>query len=199
MPMTAAMDSVDLAVLVFAGAFLLFLLWVILIYNKLVRLRNRADAVWADIDVQLERRHDLVGNLVEVVKGYATHERTTFEEVAEARARAAAAESQEDRAGAENALSGALGRLLVTAEAYPDLEAEERFQDLQEELVRLEDTIVMARQAYNLTVQAYNNNVQTVPTNIAAWLTGFRSRAFLSTLASEMDVPKVGFSVITAA
>jgi LemA protein len=195
MPMRGAMDSVDLAVLLFTGAFLAFLLWVVVTYNRLVRLRNRADAVWADIGVQLKRRHDLVGNLVEVVKGYATHERTTFEEVTEARSRANAARSQEDRALAENALSGALGRLLVTAEAYPDLEAEERFQDLQEELVRLEDTIVMARQAYNLTVQAYNNNVQTVPTNIAAWLTGFRSRAFLATLASEADVPKVEFAL----
>ena len=192
------MDSVDLAVLLFAGAFLVFLLWVIVTYNKLVRLRNRADAVWADIEVQLKRRHDLVGNLVEVVKGYAAHERTTFEEVTEARSRAEAAQSQDERADAENALSGALGRLLVTAEAYPDLEAEERFQDLQEELVRLEDTIVMARQAYNLTVQAYNNNVQTVPTNIVAWLTGFRARAFLSTLASEMDVPKVEFELPAA-
>jgi LemA protein len=197
--MTGAMDSVDLAVLLFAGAFLAFLLWAIVTYNKLVRLRNRADAVWADIEVQLKRRHDLVGNLVEVVKAYATHERTTFEEVTHARSRADAAESQEDRALAENALSGALGRLLATAEAYPDLKAEERFQDLQEELVRLEDTIVMARQAYNLTVQAYNNNVQTVPTNIVAWFASFKPRAFLSTLASEMDVPAVEFSVSSAA
>jgi LemA protein len=199
MPMTAEMDPVDLAVLLFAGSFLAFLLWVIVTYNKLVRLRNRADAVWADIEVQLKRRHDLVGNLVEVVKAYATHERMTFEEVTEARSRADAAESQEDRALAENALSGALGRLLATAEAYPDLKAEERFQDLQEELVRLEDTIVMARQAYNLTVQAYNNNVQTVPTNIVAWFASFKPRAFLSTLASEMDVPAVEFSVSSAA
>ena len=197
--MIGPMDSVDLAVLLFAAAFLACLLWVIVTYNKLVRLRNRADAVWADIDVQLKRRHDLVGNLVEVVKGYATHERTTFEEVTEARARVAAAESQEDRAGAENALSGALGRLLVTAEAYPELEAEGRFQDLQEELVRLEDTIVMARQAYNLTVQAYNNNVQTVPTCIVAWFVSFKPRAFLSTLASEIDVPTVEFPVRSAA
>jgi len=133
------------------------------------------------------------------LKAYATHERMTFEEVTEARSRADAAESQEDRALAENALSGALGRLLATAEAYPDLKAEERFQDLQEELVRLEDTIVMARQAYNLTVQAYNNNVQTVPTNIVAWFASFKPRAFLSTLASEMDVPAVEFSVSSAA
>ena len=197
--MAGAMDSVDLAVLLFAGAFLAFLLWAIVTYNKLVRLRNRADGVWADIEVQLKRRHDLVGNLVEVVKAYATHERMTFEEVTEARSRADAAESQEDRALAENVLSGALGRLLATAEAYPDLKAEERFQDLQEELVRLEDTIVMARQAYNLTVQAYNNNVQTVPTNIVAWFASFKPRAFLSTLASEMDVPAVEFSVSSAA
>src|SRR5215471_15156439 len=193
------MDSVDLAVLLFAAAFLATLFWVFVTYNKLVRLRNRADAVWADIDVQLKRRHDLVGNLVEVVKGYAMHERTTFEEVTEARARAAAAESQEDLAGAENALSGALSRLLVTAEAYPELEAEGRFQDLQEELVQLEDTIVIVRQAYNLTVQAYNNSVQTVPTCIVAWFVSFKPRAFLSTLASEIDVPTVEFPVRSAA
>jgi LemA protein len=185
------MDSADLAVLLFVGAVVAFGLWAFATYNRLVRLRNRADAVWADIDVQLKRRHDLVANLVEVVEGYATHERTTFEDVTEARAEAVAAQSPEDRTRAENALSGALGRLIATAEAYPDLKAEDRFQDLHRELVRLEDTIALARQAYNLTVQAYNNSVQTVPTNIVAWLTSFAPRDFLSAPAAETDVPQV--------
>jgi LemA protein len=193
------MDSADIGVLLFVGAVVAFCLWVVVTYNKLVRLRNRADAVWADIEVQLKRRHDLVGNLVEVVEGYASHERTTFDEVTMARANAAAAESPEDKTHAENALSGALARLMATAEAYPELKAEERFQALHEELVRLEDTIAMARQAYNLTVQAYNNNVQTVPTNIVAWLMSFAPREFLSAPASETDVPKVELGVGSAA
>lgn len=185
------MDSADLVVLGIVGAGVLFLLWCAVTYNKLVRLRNRADALWADIDVQLKRRHDLVGNLVEVVKAYATHEQTTFEDVTEARAEAVSAETPDDRTRAENVLSGALGRLMATAEAYPDLKAEERFQGLHEELIRLEDTIAMARQAYNLTVQAYNNRVQTVPTNIVAWLLSFAPREFLSAPASETTVPAV--------
>jgi LemA protein len=189
------MDSADVAVLVFAGAVVALMLWTVVTYNKLVRLRNRVDAVWADIDVQLKRRHDLVGNLVEVVQAYAAHERTTFDEVTEARSAVAAAESPEDRTRAENALSGALGRLMATAEAYPDLKAEERFQDLHQQLVRLEDTIALARQAYNLTVQAYNNNVQTVPTNMVAWLTSFSPREFLSAPTAETSVPQVHIGV----
>ena len=189
------MDSIDLAVWVFLGVLAFLVLWAVVTYNKLVRLRNRVDAVWADIDVQLKRRHDLVPNLVEVVEGYATHERETFEEVTEARSQAVAAESPEDQAHAENALSGALVRLLATAEAYPDLEAEERFQDLHEALVRLENAIALTRQAFNLSVQAYNNSVQTVPTNIVAWLASFPPRAFLSAPASETDVPEVDFDL----
>jgi LemA protein len=189
------MDSLDLAVWVFLGVLAFLVLWAVVTYNKLVRLRNRVDAVWADIDVQLKRRHDLVPNLVEVVEGYATHERETFEEVTEARSQAVAAESPEDQAHAENALSGALVRLLATAEAYPDLEAEERFQDLHEALVRLENAIALTRQAFNLSVQAYNNSVQTVPTNIVAWLASFPPRAFLSAPASETDVPDVDFDL----
>ena len=144
--------------------------------------------------VQLKRRHDLVANLVELVKGYASHERTTFDEVTEARSDAAAASTPEDKTRAENVLSGALGRLLVTAEAYPDLKAEDRFQDLHQELVRLEDTIAMARQAYNLTVQAYNNGVQTMPGAIVAWLMSFEPRDYLSAPASETAVPTVQLS-----
>jgi LemA protein len=192
------MDRVDLAVWLFLAALGALVFWTVVTYNKLVRLRNRADAVWADIEVQLKRRHDLVPNLVEVVEGYATHERGTFEEVTEARSHAVAAESPDDQTRAENALSGALARLFATAEAYPDLEAEERFQELQQELVRLEDTIALARQAYNLSVQAYNNTVQTVPTNFVAWLTSFPARDFLAAPASERDVPQVELNLPSA-
>jgi LemA protein len=192
------MDAVDLAVWLFLGALAALVLWSISTYNRLVRLRNRADAVWADIEVQLKRRHDLVSNLVEVVEGYAAHERETFEEVTEARSDAVAAESPDEQARAENALSGALARLFARAEAYPELEAEERFRDLQDELVRLEDTIALARQAYNLAVQAYNNNVQTVPTNIVAWIASFPSRDFLAAPVSERDVPKIELDLRSA-
>jgi len=185
------MDPADLVVLAIVAGLVLFLLWAAVTYNKLVRLRNRADALWADIDVQLKKRHDLVGNLVEVVRGYATHERTTFDEVTEARAAATSAETPDDKTRAENALSGALGRLMATAEAYPDLKAEDRFQGLHEELIQLENAIAYARQAYNLTVQAYNNAVQTVPTSIVAWLMSFAPRDFLAAPAGETDVPSV--------
>jgi LemA protein len=193
------MDSLDLAVWVFLGALGAAVVWAIVTYNKLVRLRNRVDAVWSDIDVQLKKRHDLVPNLVEVVEAYATHERATFDEVTQARSQAVAAESAEDQAQAENMLSGALVHLIATAEAYPDLEAEERFQDLHEDLRRLEDTIALARQAYNLSVQAFNNAVQTVPTNIVAWIASFTAREFLSAPASDTDVPQVRLDLPAAA
>jgi LemA protein len=193
------MDSVDLAVWLTLGALGAVVLWAIGTYNKLIRLRNRVDAVWSDIDVQLKKRHDLVPNLVEVVEAYATHERATFDEVTQARSEAVAAESAEDQAQAENMLSGALVHLMATAEAYPDLEAEERFQDLHEDLRRLEDTIALARQAYNLSVQAFNNAVQTVPTNIVAWIASFTPREFLSAPASDTDVPRVQLDLPAAA
>jgi LemA protein len=193
------MDSLDLAVWVFLGALAAAVVWAIVTYNKLVRLRNRVDAVWADIDVQLKKRHDLVPNLVEVVEAYATHERATFDEVTQARSKAVAAESPEDQAQAENMLSGALAHLIATAEAYPDLEAEERFQDLHEDLRRLEDTIALARHAYNLAVQAFNNNVQTVPTNIVAWIASFTPREFLFAAASDTAVPEVQLDLPAAA
>jgi LemA protein len=189
------MDSLDLAVWVFLGALAAAFLWAVVTYNKLVRLRNRVDAVWADIEVQLKRRHDLVPNLVETVEAYAVHERGTLEEVTVARRQAVDAGSTEDRTKAENLLTGALGRLLATAEDYPELEAEERFQDLHSDLRRLEDVIAIARQAYNLSVQAYNNAVQTVPTNFVAWIASFPPREFLSAPASEQEVPKADFDL----
>jgi LemA protein len=192
------MDSLDLGVWTSLGALGAVVLWAIIKYNKLVRLRNRVDAVWSDIDVQLKKRHDLVPNLVEVVEAYATHERGTLDEVTEARAGAVRAESAEEQASAENVLSGALARLFANVEAYPELEAEERFQDLHADLVRLEDVIALTRQAYNLSVQAYNNAVQTVPTNLVAWIASFAPREFLSAPASERDVPEVELDLRSA-
>jgi LemA protein len=192
------MDSLDLAVWVVLGLLAALVLWSIATYNKLVRLRNRVDAVWSDIDVQLKKRHDLVPNLVEVVEAYAVHERGTLDDVTEARAGAVRAQTAEDQASAENVLSGALARLFATVEDYPELEAEERFRDLQQELIRLENAIALTRQAYNLSVQAYNNTVQTVPTNFVAWIVSFPPREFLSAPVSETDVPQVEFELPAA-
>lgn len=193
------MDSLDLAVWVFLGLLAALVLWAVVTYNKLVRLRNRVEAVWSDIDVQLKRRHDLVPNLVEVVDAYAKHERGTLDEVTEARASAVRAAGAAEQASAENALSGALARLFANVEDYPELEAEDRFQELHADLVRLEDVIALARHAYNLSVQAYNNSVQTVPTNVIAWIVSFPPREFLSAPASETDVPDVEFDLPQAA
>lgn len=189
------MDPVDLAVWVALGLLCVLFLWGISTYNKLIRLRNRVDAVWADIDVQLKKRHDLIPNLVEVVEAYATHERGTLDEVAAARSSVAAAQSQAERTTAENALSSALVRLFATAEDYPELEAEERFRDLHDDLRRVEDVIAMSRQAYNLAVLAYTNTTQTVPTNLVAWLGSFEPREFLSAPAAETEVPRVDLDV----
>ncbi|HET9324406.1 MAG TPA: LemA family protein [Gaiellaceae bacterium] len=185
------MDPVDVAVWVALSLLCVLFLWGIATYNKLIRLRNRVDAVWADIDVQLKRRHDLVPNLVEVVEGYATHERGTLDEVTRARTTVEAASSPAERASAENELSDALVRLFATAEDYPELQAEERFQELHEDLRRLEDVIAMSRQAYNLAVLAYNNTAQTVPTNLVAWMGSFERREFLSAPAGDAEVPQV--------
>lgn len=189
------MDPVDLAVWVALGLLCVLFLWGISTYNKLIRLRNRVDAVWADIDAQLKKRHDLIPNLVEVVEAYATHERGTLDEVAAARSSVAAAQSQAERTTAENALSNALVRLFATAEDYPELEAEERFRDLHDDLRRVEDVIAMSRQAYNLAVLAYTNTTQTVPTNLVAWLGSFEPREFLSAPAAETEVPRVDLDV----
>ena len=175
----------------FLAALVAFALWLAVNYNKLVRLRNRADALWADIDVQLKRRHDLIPNLVEVVSGYATHERGTLDEVTLARNRAVAATSPDQQAEAENVLTGALSRLFANVERYPDLKAEGDFQRLETQLADLENVIAMSRQAYNLTVQAYNNTVDTLPNAYVAWLTSFEDRPYLTAAESDRTVPEV--------
>jgi LemA protein len=166
-------------------------IWLGSVYNRLVRLRNRADALWADIDVQLKRRHDLIPNLVAVVSAYATHERGTLDEVTMARNQAIAASNPGEQTQAENVLTGALGRLFANVENYPELKAVAEFQQLHDELAELEKVIAMSRQAYNLTVQAYNNVVDTVPTAFVAWFTSFENRPYLTAAESDRAVPDV--------
>ncbi|MDG4797152.1 LemA family protein [Micromonospora sp. WMMD1082] len=165
-------------------------------YNRLVRQRNQVRASWAQIDVQLKRRHDLVPNLVETVKGYAVHERGTLEAVVAARSGAIAAAGTADvadRAGAENALTRALGRLFALSEAYPDLKASENFAVLQGELARTEDRIAYARQFYNSAVQTFNTTVESIPTNLVAGLGGFRTVDFFGALDGERAAVQVRF------
>jgi LemA protein len=146
---------------------------VIGLYNRLVRLRNRAENAWAQVDVQLRRRYDLIPNLVEAVKGYAAHERQTFEEVTKARTAAQQAQGVQEQAQAENMLTQAIGRLFAVAEAYPELRATENFQQLQAQLADTEQKIAIARQVYNDAVLTYDNALETVPTNIVGGVFNF--------------------------
>jgi LemA protein len=170
-------------------------IWWAKAYNRLIRLQNRAEATWAEVDVELKRRHDLVPNLVHVVSGYAMHERATLDEVTQARNQALAARQQADQAKAENLLTASLGRLFADAENYPQLKAEPAFQELQEQLAEIERTIAQARQAYNLTVQAFNNAIETVPTNIVAWFGSLTELEYLGAEADDRDVPEVDLGI----
>jgi LemA protein len=165
----------------------------VLLYNRLVRLRNRVDNAWAQVDVQLRRRYDLIPNLVETVKGYAAHERTTFEEVTQARARAVAASGVPQQAEAENALTAAIGRLFAVAEAYPELRASENFQRLQQDLTDTESRIAVSRQVYNDTVLSYNNAIQTLPAAAVAGTLGFTEKPFFEVEEPVREPPAVRF------
>ena len=167
---------------------------VVVVYNRLVRLRNRTENSWAQIDVQLRRRHDLIPNLVEAVKGYAAHERGTFDEVTRARTAAQQAQGVEEQASAENVLTAALGRLFAVAEAYPQLRATENFQQLQGQLAEVEQNIVVSRQVYNDAVLTYDNALETVPTNIVAGLFNFSPRDYFETEDATREAPAVQFS-----
>ena len=147
-------------------------------YNSLVQLRVRADSAWSDIDVQLKRRHDLIPNLVETVKGYAAHEKGTFENIAKFRSQAMQATSPADKAVAENQLSGALKSLFAVAENYPELKASEQFTGLQTSLNSIEDNIQNARRYYNAVIRDYNTRVQSFPANIVAGMFGFQTKQF---------------------
>ncbi|HZB23071.1 MAG TPA: LemA family protein [Gaiellaceae bacterium] len=168
-------------------------LFVVVLYNRLVRLRNRVENAWAQVDVQLRRRYDLIPNLVETVKGYASHERATFEEVTQARTRAQEARTVEEQAQAENMLTAAIGRLFAVAEAYPELRATENFQQLQTELSETENKIQVARQVYNDTVLTYENARETVPTNLIAGLFGFGPKEYFEIEEPAREAPRVQF------
>jgi LemA protein len=165
----------------------------VLTYNRLVRLRNRTEAAWSQIDVQLERRHDLIPNLVETVKGYAAHERETLEAVVRARQQAVDATGVEDKAQAENILTGALRQLFAVAEAYPDLKANENFLALQEELTGTESRIAFARQFYNEQVLAYDNSLEVFPSNLVAGMFNFQPRPYFEAEEASRTPVRVDF------
>ena len=168
-------------------------------YNRLVRLRNEADTGWANIDVQLERRGDLIPNLVETVKGYAAHERGVFEEVTKARTALQQASTPAAAGEANDILTAALGRLFAVAEAYPDLKASTNFLDLQQQLQDTENKIAVSRQVYNDTVLTFNNAIQTFPAVLVAGMFGFRPREFFEIEdPGDRDVPAVSFSTPSA-
>lgn len=168
-------------------------LYVIAVYNRLVVLRNRIENAWAQIDVQLRRRYDLIPNLVETVKGYATHEREVFERVTEARARAIAAGSVGQQAQAENMLTQALRSLFAVAEAYPALRANENFAKLQEELSETESKIAFSRQFYNDTVLQYDNMREAFPSNAIARMAGFAGKEYFEAETVSREPVKVTF------
>jgi len=168
-------------------------------YNGLVRLKVQVDNAWADIDVQLKRRYDLIPNLVETVKGYAGHEKGTLEAVINARNRAMSATNPGEKAAAENMLSGALKSLFALSEAYPQLRAIESFTSLQSSLSQIEDTVQNARRYYNAVVRDLNTKIQQFPTNIFAGMLGFKPREFFEvTATAEREAPKVSFSTPAA-
>jgi LemA protein len=174
---------------------LAIVLWTL--YNGLVRLRNQVKNAWAQIDVQLKRRHDLIPNLMETVKGYMKHERETLEAVTKARniAQQASSAGAGERAKAEGELSSALSRLLAVVERYPDLKANQNFLALQEELTSTENKISFSRQFYNDSALKYNNQTQMVPSNIVASMFGFKASEFFEvTLAAEREPVKVSFT-----
>jgi len=164
-------------------------------YNGLIKLRNTSEQAWSDVDVQLKRRHDLIPNLVETVKGYATHEKETFEQVVQARNQAMNASSPEDKAQAENFLQSTLKSLFALAEAYPDLKANQNFLDLQDELSKIEEQIQLARRYYNAVVRDLNTKIETVPSNFIANMFHFEKKEYFE-LDSEEErhTPQVSFN-----
>jgi len=169
-------------------------LWLIAVYNGLIRLKNRVDEAWSDIDVQLKRRYDLIPNLVEAVKGYATHEKELFTKVTEARSKAMQAGSLADKATAENMLSDTLKSLFAVAENYPDLKASQNFAKLQDELSDTENKIQAARRFYNGMVRDFNTKIQVFPNNLLAGTLGFKAREFFEVAdAKERENVEVKF------
>ena len=189
-----AVSSGLIITIVIVVAVVALLVILVTMYNKLVRFRNRAENAWAQVDVQLKRRWDLIPNLVEAVKGYAAHERETFDEVTKARTAAQQAQGPQEQAGAENMLTQAIGRLFAVAEAYPQLRATENFQQLQAQLAEIESNIAVSRQVYNDTVLTYDNALETVPTSVIAGLFHFRPREYFQADDAAREAPQVQFS-----
>jgi LemA protein len=184
-----------LAVIIIVAIIVVVVLFFIFAFNGAVRLRNRVESAWSQISVQLQRRHDLIPNLIETVKGYAAHESSTLEAVVAARTGAVQAQSAgpAQQAQAENVLTGALRQLFALSESYPDLKANQNFLSLQEELTSTEDRIAYARQFYNDSVQKYNTKIQTFPTVVVAGMFNFSPREFFEAEQGSAEVPKVQF------
>ena len=183
-----------IAVFVVLGVIVLIGLWAMVTYNGLVREKNIVCEAWSGIDAQLKRRTDLIPNLVETVKGYATHERTTFDELTRLRTAGSAAATPADRAQAEQAISAALGRVMAVAEAYPDLKASANFQALQAQLASVEDEMQLARRYYNGAVRNFNVTIEQIPSNVIASLGGFKPAPFFELEdPAERAVPRVSF------
>jgi len=175
------------------GVILVIAFWLIITFNGLVVLRTRSKEAWADIDVQLKRRYDLIPNLVETVKGYATHERELFEKVTKARAMAMGAGSVQEKAQAENMLSSTLKSLFAVAENYPELKANENFLQLQAQLEGTENRISVERRKFNETVQGYNTTVKRFPNSVFAGLFGFKEKEYFRAVPGSETAPKVEF------
>ncbi len=193
---SGAMSPMSTSTWIVLGAIALLVIWIIILYNGLVAMRQRVNQAFADVDVQLKQRHDLVPNLVETVKGYASHERGTLEAVVQARNAAMAAQGPAQMAQAENMLTGALRQLFALSEAYPDLKANQNFQQLQTELADLENKIAAARRFFNNAVQEYNTGIQQFPAVLIAGPTGFTQREFFDLGADRNTVgqtPQVKF------
>jgi LemA protein len=178
---------------IFLGILVVIAFLLIGMYNSLVQLRVRCDSAWSDIDVQLKRRHDLIPNLVETVKGYAAHEKGTFENIAKFRSMAMQATGPAEKAAAENQLTGALKSLFAVAENYPELKASEEFTQLQSSLSQTEDVIQNSRRYYNAVVRDLNTKIQSFPTNILAGMFSFQQRQFFEVAAADREPVAVKF------
>lgn len=184
----------DTTLYIVLGVVGVIVLWLIMTYNGLVGFKNKVDEGWADIDTQLKRRYDLIPNMVETVKGYAKHEKGTLEQVTKARNMAMSAKTPEEKAQAENMLTGTLKTLFALAENYPDLKANQNFMDLQATLKEIEEHIQLSRRYYNATVRDFNVKIEIFPNNLVAGMLGFTKRQFFEIGAGERENVKVSFS-----
>ena len=189
----------DSTLIIILAAVAVALLWLILNYNRLVRLRNRIEAAWSQIDVQLKRRYDLIPNLVETVKGYAAHESETLEAVVAARQKGVDARSIEDQGLAENMITQALGKLFSLQEAYPNLKADKSFLSLQEALPGTESRIAYARQFYNEQVLTYDNSIESFPTNMIAGMFNFEAKDYFEMEEAAREPVRVDFGTAASA